>query len=393
MFKKLGGDIVLWASAADGRLGSAVPHILGERDMADDLVWVGLDLGQARTSVCVVDQLGGVLLEDTCRTDLSDLETTLSPFPAQLMGLIAVEAGSEIHIVRKLLKRGYPVRVFEARKASKFLAIRRNKTDSSDAKGLADLGRLGQNTVSQVYLKSPECQELRSQLVMRHRLVRLRVSAEGSVRSRLALHGRRLVASNVPGSFRKHGEACIKDLLTHEGIDLEAELGPLVDLCEDLRTYLAKLDRSLAQRAKHHPVCKRLMEVPGVGPICAISFYSAIEEPSRFRRTADVGAYLGLTPRRHQSGEMSRTTGITKTGNKLTRSHLVTAATVLRRHGGDSALRQWALKASERIGAHRARVALARKLAVVLLVMWKTGTHFEPQGGSRTSKVSPVVMI
>lgn len=349
--------------------------------MADDLVWVGLDLGQARTSVCIVDKTGEVLLEETCRTNLNDLETTLSPFPAQAMGLVSVEAGSEIHIVRKLLERGYPVRVFEARKASKFLAIRRNKTDSSDAKGLADLGRLGQNTVSQVYLKSVECQELRSQLVMRDRLVRLRVSAEASVRARLALHGRRLKTSNVPGSFRRHGDACIAELLAGEGIDLEPELGPLMNLCEEFRTYLAKLDRSLAQRAKQHPVCRRLMEVPGVGPICAISFYSAIEDPSRFRRAADVGAYFGLTPRRHQSGETSRTTGITKTGNKLTRSHLVTAATVLRQHGGDSALRLWALKATERIGGHRARVALARKLAVVLLVIWKTGTHFEPQKG------------
>lgn len=357
--------------------------------MADDLVWVGLDLGQANTSVCVVDQLGGILLEETCRTDVSELEAALSPFPAELMGLISVEAGSEIHLVRKLLQRGYPVRVFEARKASKFLAIRRNKTDSSDARGLADLGRLGQHTVSQVYLKSVDCQELRSQLVMRHRLVRLRVSAEASVRSRLALHGRRLKASAVPGSFRRHGEACLQELREEEGIDLGSELGPLVDLCEGLRTYLAKLDRSLSKRAKQHPVCSRLMEVPGVGPICAISFYSAIEEPSRFRRAADVGAYLGLTPRRHQSGEASRTTGITKTGNKLTRSHLVTAATVLRQHGGDSALREWALKASERIGAPRARVALARKLAVVLLVMWKTGAHFEPQGGARASLREP----
>lgn len=360
--------------------------------MAEDLVWVGLDLGQASTSVCVVDPLGSVLLEETCRTNICDLEAALSPFPAQIIGSVSVEAGQGTFIVRKLLQSGFPVRVFEARKASKFLAIRRSKTDSSDAKGLADLGRLGQNTVSQVYLKSVECQELRSQLVMRHRLVRLRVSAEASVRSRIALHGRRLIASNAPGAFRRQGGACLRELLAEDGIDLEAELDPLMDLCESLRTYLAKLDRALADRAKRHSVCSRLMEVPGVGPICAISFYSAIEDPSRFRRAADVGAYFGLTPRRHQSGEMSRTTGITKTGNKLTRSHLVTAATVLRQHGGDSALREWALKASERIGAPRARVALARKLAVVLLVIWKTGAHFEPQGGARASLRAPTAL-
>jgi transposase len=330
-----------------------------------------------------VDALGEVLLEQCCASTLSEIAAALIQFPIARLGLIAVEAGVCTHLVRKLLEGGYPVRIFEARKASKFLAIRRNKTDSSDARGLADIGRLGQNTVSQVYLKSEECQELRSQLVMRHKLVQLRVGAEATVRSRLAMHGCRLSGSPAPGTLRRNVQAHLQALRAEENVDLERELGPLVELCEGFRTYLAKLDRELVAKAKQHPVCSRLMEVPGVGTICALSFYSAIEDPHRFRRATDVGAYLGLTPRRYQSGEVNRTRGITKAGNKLTRSHLVTAATVLRRHAADSALGEWALRASERIGAHRARVGLARKLAVVLLAMWKSGEAFDPRGRPR----------
>lgn len=354
--------------------------------MNTDQTWIGLDLGEQWTNVCVLNDAGEVLAEQQCPTQFAEVKTALSPFPIPQIALISVEAGTGTHLVRSLTNAGYPVRIFEARKASKFLAIRRNKTDCSDAKGLADIGRLGQNTVSQVYLKSAECQELRSQLVMRHKLVQLRVGAEATIRSRFALHGRRLVVSAAPGSLRRHAQAHLEALRASEGINLKPDIGPLVELCEGLRTYLAKLDKRLAGTAKRHPVCSLFMEVPGVGPICAVSFYSAIEDPHRFRRASDVGAYLGLTPRRYQSGEVNRTLGITKNGNKLTRSHLVTAATVLRRHAGDSALGEWALRATERIGSHRARVALARKLAVVLLVMWKSGAHFEPKGASHLTR-------
>jgi transposase len=121
------------------------------------------------------------------------------------------------------------------------------------------------------------------------------------------------------------------------------------------------------------------MGVTGVGPICSLSFYSAIEDPCRFKRASDVAAYLGLVPRRHQSGEVSYTRGITKTGNTMTRTHLVNAALVFSSKGPDSDLKDWALALRERIGWQRARIALARKLAIVLLIMWRTGAEFEPR--------------
>jgi transposase len=128
------------------------------------------------------------------------------------------------------------------------------------------------------------------------------------------------------------------------------------------------------------------MGVTGVGPICSLSFYTAIEDPSRFKRSSDVAAYLGLVPRRHQSGEVSYTRGITKTGSTMTRTHLVNSALVFASKGPDSDLKDWALGLRERIGWQRTRVALARKLAIVLLIMWRTGAEFDAHPNRGTYK-------
>lgn len=365
--------------------------------MTEEKVWVGLDLGLRQTRVCVLAGDGTSLHEQDCETDLQAIKDALAAFAVDCIGAIAVEAGCEIDIIRKLRNAGLPVTIFEARKASRFLAIRRSKTDKSDAWGLADLARVGRKTVSQVYLKSPECIRVRGLLVMRKRLVMMRVASEGVLRSRLALHGRKYKAAVAPGALRKRVEAELAELSAQDGVHLQADLKPLVDVCESLRAYLKKLDDDVLRLAKSHNVCKLLMEVPGVGPICALSFYTAIEDPTRFRTAADVGAYLGLVPRRYQSGETSRTMGITKSGSKLTRTHLVTAATVFGAVAPDCALKRWFVALRERAGPNRARTALARKLAVILLTMWKEGTHFEldpaAMRANRSSRDASVVEL
>jgi transposase len=354
--------------------------------MDTEPIWVGFDLGLRRTNVCVIDDAGETLHEEQCETSLPALRIAISPFPVERIRLISVEAGSETHIVRKLRDAGLPVAMFEARKASKFLAVRRNKTDASDAHGLADLGRVGRASISQVYLKTPECQELRSQLVMRKKLVLLRVAAEGAIRSRLALHGCTFKPRISRRQPRRDIEAQLAELKINEGLDLSGHIAPLLDVCESLQIYIKKLDEELKDYAASDAVCRLLMEVPGMGPICALSFYSAIEDPARFRRSTDVAAYLGLVPRRYQSGDVSRTLGITKTGSKLTRTHLVTAATSFGRHAPDCPLKAWYQALRTRAGSRRARVALARKLSILLLIMWKRGEHFDP---SRSGRLAP----
>ena len=120
------------------------------------------------------------------------------------------------------------------------------------------------------------------------------------------------------------------------------------------------------------------MEIPGVGAITALSFFTAIEEPARFRRADDVAAYLGLTPRIYQSGESLIRRSISKMGNRLTRTHLVNAATVMMSATRTfSSLKDWDVRLSKKIGFHKARIAVARKLAIIMFGLWRDGTHFQ----------------
>ena len=274
------------------------PPDLREALIVRQQLWAGLDLGQRRTQVCVVDKDGAPVYEQECETNLASLRAALSHIDTDQLALIAVEAAGGTHLVRELRDAGYPVAMFETRKASKFLSLRRNKTDAGDAKGLADLGRLGRNTVSQVFLKSAECERLRSLIVMRKRLVHLRVAAEGALRSRMAMHGVRLKSTAAPSGIRHQVSNSVAHLRSSADHDLQSQLAPLVDVCEALRAYVRSLDGDLRTLAKAHRTCRLLMEVPGVGPICAMSFYTAIEDPGRFRRASDVAAYLP----RHRGG-------------------------------------------------------------------------------------------
>lgn len=357
--------------------------------MAGGFLWVGLDIGEERTSLCVVNADGQPLHEVSCRTTIEELEASLRGFPKEHIALIAVETGAVMHLVRKLRARGYPVEMFEARKASKFLAIRRSKTDASDARGLADLARLGTRTVSKVHLASVEFQQLRSEMQLREQLLRVRVATELGIRSRLRAYGRPLKIASAAGALRRDVDTETTILKVEEGIDLSAHLAPLVDVAEGLREYIKDMDRDLGKRARSNPVCKMLMEIPGVGPLCALAFYSAIEDPHRFRRTQDVAAYFGLVPRRHQSGDISYSMGITKTGSKIVRKYLVAAALIMRIRKGDCALRDWHIALRERIGPGRAKVAAARKLAIVMLVLWQSGRPFEPYPNGNSAAAGP----
>lgn len=340
--------------------------------------WAGLDLGVRKSHVCIVDDSGVTAHESACNTTFESIAAQLAAVPKESLRLIAAEPGCGVHVIRKLRAAGYPVAIYEARKASKFLAIRRSKTDAGDAHGLAELARLGGESFSQIHLKSVDCEVVRGQLAMRQKMVRLRLAAEGTIRSRLSLYGRSMKRGNRRGFLKSHVRSELAKLAAEEAIDLSEELMPVVDLCEALREYQRKLDKRLAVEAQTRTECRRLMEVSGVGPLCALSFYSAIEDPARFQRASDVAAYLGLAPRRHQSGEFSRTRGITKSGDKLARTHLVTAAMVFQRRAPDCALKDWHTALKQRAGPKRARIALARKLAVVMLTMWKNDEPFIP---------------
>jgi transposase len=161
---------------------------------------------------------------------------------------------------------------------------------------------------------------------------------------------------------------------------IATELRELLAHCEQLLSRQYAQDRELKQLALENDVCRRLIEIPGVGPICALTFYAAISEPQRFRRSADVGAYLGSTPRIHQSGLTRRSGRISRMGNKDARHLLVHAAIrYMMCADPEAALRTWTANIEQRRGKGKSRVALARKLATVMLAIWKTGDVYRPK--------------
>jgi transposase len=345
--------------------------------MAKTSLWIGIDAGADDLSLCGTDDNGNVVFQHSCATKAAMVHNLLKRDKRRIQ-LIAIESGSSgTTLTRSLRKLGYPVAVFEARQASKFLAIRRNKTDKNDARGLADLARLGRATVSEVRVKSLECERMRSTLMMRQKLVQLRVTMEGALRSLVRLNGGRLKSSSTLAAFQRNVEAEIARMRRVDQIDLRESTAPLVALSVATRGYVETLDKGLREEADDNSVCRRFMEIPGVGPLTALSLFSSIEDPHRFRRSADVGAFFGLVPTVRESGQLTTKRRISKAGDKLTRTLLTTAA---QHHvqWANTAISAWAQGLSKRLGKRGVQVAVARKLAVTMVALWKADANYEP---------------
>lgn len=348
------------------------------KPMNGKCVWVGIDTGEDKSRICAVDDKLFPLLVVTAPTRVDVIIAALNELSGEIRS-IAVEATScSMHLVRRLKAAGMPIAMYDAGKVSRYLGIRRNKTDNNDARGLAEIARLGLPSLMEVHLKSEEIQRLRAKLAFRHKLILHRVACEGMIRSLLRLNGGRLPHSCSALSFERNLNTEIDRLKVDEDIDLQGEISPLLALCLSQRNVADILEKELSTWARGNDECCRFLDIPGVGSICAVSFYTAVEDPWRFERTSDVGAYFGLVPKVTQSGSALRRGRISKRGNKLTRSHLcIAAAVMLFRTKQTNPLKEWGLRLAERAGRKRAQVALARRLAIVMTAMWKNGSHFD----------------
>jgi transposase len=342
-------------------------------------LWAGVDLGVDTASVCVIDDAGDVVHERDCLSCPKDVRHALTGFRRTRFAGVALEAGTGTYVARGLRNFGYPVELFEARQLSKFLRARRNKTDAGDARGIAEAGRISASLVSRVYLKSLESQALLSRLAIRRHLVRQRVAAVSMLGRQIELFGGRLRCLAKRLDFRSEAETEIRQIRLNCSDALVRQLRYLADHCERLVAYQRLVDRELEQMARENDVCRRLMEIPGVGPICALTFYAAVDDPHRFLRSTDVGSYFGLAPRLHESGTTSKKPRISKMGNRHVRGLLVQAASMYMIYcKQDSGLRDWTVRLQQRLGRTPSRVALARKLAVIMLAIWKSGDRFNP---------------
>jgi transposase len=331
--------------------------------------YVGLDVSMEETSVCVMDAAGEIIWEGKAATEPGELVRTL-----HLRAPAAVKVGLETGplstwLWHALREAHVPVVCLDARHAQAALSMRINKTDKNDAAGLAQLVRMG--WYREVKVKQLATHVEGALLASRALLVRQRCELENQIRGLLKNFGLRIKATKG----RAFGQS-VAALADKQPVLREMVLA-LLAAWSSLRLQIAVLSRRVEQQAIGDPVCRRLMTMAGVGKLTALAFRAAIDDPGRFRHSADVGAYLGLTPRRYASGEIDRMGRISRCGDALTRSYLYEAANVmLTRSRGSNPLKAWGLKLAKRAGWKKARVALARKMAVVLHCMWRDGTDF-----------------
>lgn len=332
--------------------------------------YVGLDVSQRETSVCVVDESGKIIFQGKARSDpgcLAELLHKRAPNAER----IGFETGAMSSWLWHELKRiGLPVVCIDARHAKAALSVRMNKSDENDARGLAELVRVG--WYREVKVKSAESQATRSLLVARSRLVAIRRDLENQVRSMLKEYGLQFGRS-IGAQFRRKVVELVAD-----GHPLRAVIVTLLTVHEKVCTEQEKLDRQVRRLAREDETTRRLMTVPGVGVVTALTYRHTIDDPLRFSSASDVGAYLGLTPRRKQSGETDVNGRVSHWGDRLLRTYLYEAASVLmHRTKKWSSLKAWGTRLSKRIGMKKAKVAVARKLAVLLHCIWVDGTVFD----------------
>jgi transposase len=331
--------------------------------------YAGLDVSLEQTSICVVDEAGTVVLERRAATEPEAIAAALAALPQAPARVLLETGGLTPWLWHELGARGLVVHCIDARRAKAQLALRPAKTDRNDARGLAEIARMG--WYANIRVKSLDHHALRAKLAARAELVATVRDLGNQLRGLLRVFGLRV--------GKGKGQAFEQRVLT-----LVADCPALQPIAEALlaarravRAEVARLDRVLLREARDNATCRRLMTVPGVGPITALAYQSTIEDPMRFGRARDVGAYLGLVPRRHQSGEVDRSGRISKQGDALLRGYLYEAATVLlTRLRRSCALRSWGRALAERIGIKKARVALARKLAVLLHHLWSREEDF-----------------
>jgi transposase len=264
---------------------------------------------------------------------------------------------------------GLPVICIDARHAKAALSMQINKSDRNDAVGLARIMQCG--WYKEVQVKSLACHEVRAVLNSRAQLVKIKRDLENQIRGLLKNQG--LVIGKAGGNvFRRRAE----ELVGEHGL-LQEAVRPLLEIRELVSRETAGLYRKILNLARNDVDSRRSMTVPGIGPITALAFQSAIDDPTRFRRSRSVGAYVGLTPRRHASGQVDWSGRISKCGDAMVRSYLFEAAGVLlTRVPHWCALKAWGHRLWKRIGFKKAKIAVARKLAVILHRMWRDETDF-----------------
>jgi len=345
--------------------------------------YVGLDVSNAETSICIVDQNGIIVKEAKVVTDPEAINRYLQKqrFEFEKIGL---EAGGLSHWLVTGLKASawHQVVCIDSRVMASILAVTINKTDRNDARAIANAIRC--NNYKEVHIKSIESIKTSCLLTSRKALVKYKNQLHGVVRGTLKVFGIKLPKGKE--SLRQ----AIRDALAYdESAEDEHKLSVHIDwsvietllVCyENADKQLQILEQKLEAQAKQDAVVKRFMTHPGVGVVTAMTYKAEVDDPTRFKKSRSVGAYFGMTPRQYSSGETIKQGRVSKNGSTEMRALLHEAGVVLiTRTKQPSKLKSWGLKKKQKLKTQKAGMAVGRKIAINLHRMWLEGRDFDLQ--------------
>lgn len=333
--------------------------------------YAGIDVSLEQSSVCVVDSAGKVIREGRVASEPAALIGYFHSL-GLVLSRIGLEAGPLSQWLYAAMKAaGLAVELLETRHVRDAFKAMPVKSDRNDARGIAQLIRLG--WFRPVHCKSIGAQELRAMLTARKLVQSKLLDVENSVRGILRGFGLK-VGKTTKRSFAGR----VRDLVVnHASLAMVADA--LLSVHAALLRELQAFDKQVRSMARADANARLLMSAPAVGPIVALTYASAIDDPGRFKSSKRVGAHFGLTPKKYQSGETDYTGRISKIGDGTVRTALYEAAHIMliKPIKGCSALKSWAMRIAKRSGMKKAKVALARKLAVILHRMLANGTPFD----------------
>jgi transposase len=344
------------------------------RNISQQKLTIGLDLGDRNCCYCVLDEAGQIQLEQRVRTNAKALRAV---FGAMARSRVALEIGTHSPWISRLLSElGHEVIVANARKV-RLIGESRKKDDRLDAQTLARLARIDPKLLYPVKHRSVQAQADLTLIRARAGLVRARTGLVNAARGLAKSYGERLRGCNVRNMNPEKAESLSPEL--------QAALEPLLSAIESLSERIVEYNERIENLAdQSYPQVALLQQIKGVGTLIALTYMLILEDPHRFRKSRDVGSYLGLQPGRRNSGQSEPQVHISKEGDPYLRTLLVQGAQhILGPFGVDCDLRRWGLKLAERSGKKRAIIATARKLAVLLHHLWVSGEAYEPLHNSQ----------
>lgn len=333
--------------------------------------FVGLDVSIDETAICVVNEAGKVMMTASVPTDPEAIAAALVPYQRQLRR-VGHEAGALAPWLHPGLQEyGIPAICLETRHVRAAMSAQRNKTDANDALGIAHIMRTGWFRAA--HIKTEACYRVRLLLIQRRNLKRKFLDLENTIRHSLKAFGVRLNKISRGGFDQAVRDAVANDQLSTGLMDC------MLRARAALWAEYINLHKLVIRIVASDELCRRFMAIPGVGPVTALTFASAIDDPHRFRRSRDVAAYFGLTSKRWQSGSSIDVQGrISKAGDPDVRHALYEAANcMLHRYKRSDRIKAWGMKLAKSKCSNKACVAIARKLAVVMHAMWTDGTCYD----------------